>query len=356
MSPSPSDVSLCDSKYFTEDLLDWSKWSYSFEDLVKQFNVKCELVEKKFLPVCVLSNLKNGGRKYGLDDEDVENLKLSFKNGINTNCPPILVTEDNTALNGSTRIEVCNQLGIAIYPVFVLRFESELDRIDLESLTNDPERNDFQRYLSKADIQVNVESWISQYQIEKGEAPDERQVKAKVFQYSKNTLGKKDQNALYKLIINGNANVAPSRYKDWTVNHVKSYLKSELCNDIIKDDYKDGVLDIFFHNTTHNSTNSDCKSHAAPRWSNFFDHLYKCVKNKQPMNIVGVTPPPDYDGGEKDLRKHYLKEIASYKRKLDDIFEYKIRNGCYPFEHEDATIKFAPSLHSEVDEGVLIDG
>ena len=59
------------------------------------------------------------------------------------------------------------------------------------------------------------------------------------------------------------------------------------------------------------------------------------------------------DGDEHKIRIKYSEEEQKFLSMLDDIFKWKIENGCYPSQYKDAILRFAPSTNAEVTDGRL---
>ena len=151
-------------------------------------------------------------------------------------------------------------------------------------------------------------------------------------------------NLFKKIMSQHDVDVMPPRYKQWTNQTFEAWMQSEDFTDTMKDEIKDGSFKFYLQNTSNES-----------RWRTHLIEMAKCAQSDKPMNIIAMTPEPVIDGGEDQLRKEYYNDKENFCKKLDRIFAYKFKHGCYPSQHKDAVLKFAPSTHGEVKDGKLIE-
>lgn len=335
-----------DGKYITADHTDPNNWTYSFNDFCEEYDLEgVKLIDKMIVPLEILDNTLNNGKKGDPSPSDCEKLKTSFEtHKIKLDQPPICATIDYKTVNGGTRLTVLPQLGVKCYAVWVVEFDSELDQIDFENKVNDPKRGLFARSNEVRDVEIGVLAWISNVEKKYGVSVSEDELKTKITQYGGNSLTKTEQTSLFRK-IKGRDDVAvkPARYKTWTNQTFESWMKGDDFSDPMKDQINDGDVDFYLHNTNNEA-----------RWRTFHDYHAKCAKKDVSMNHLAMTPPPSEDGEEDELRKNFYNERERYCKGLDNIFAYKFKHGCYPCQHKDAWLKFAPSSHGEVKDGKLI--
>lgn len=340
---------LVDGEYFTEQHCDVNNWTYKFEDFCREYDLKgVTLVDKKIELLDSLDSTLNGGKKADPTPSDRAKLKESYENyGIQLDQAPICVTTDLKSANGGTRLhpDVLRALGVKAYCVWIVEFDSILDQIDFENKVNDPDRGIFARQNDISDVEVGVMNFIGAYKDEFNQDISEDELKAKIEEYGGNSLTKTERNNLFKKIMSQHdVDVKPARYKQWTNQTFESWMQSRDFSDTLKDEINDGSFKFYLQNTKNES-----------RWRTHLVEMAKCAKADEPMNIIAMTPEPETDGDEDELRKEYYNDKENLCKKLDHIFTYKFKHGCYPSQHKDAVLKFAPSSHAEVKDGKLID-
>ena len=347
MKTKNSIIEYVDGEYITEEHVDPNNWTCSFNDFCEEYDLEgVKLIDKMIVPLEILDNTLNNGKKGDPSPSDCEKLKTSFEtHKIKLDQPPICATIDYKTVNGGTRLTVLPQLGVQCYAVWVVEFDSELDQIDFENKVNDPERGLFARSNEVRDVEIGVLAWISQFEKQYGVSVSEEELKNKIIEYGGNSLTKTEQTSLFRK-IKGRDDVAvkPARYKSWTNPTFEKWMKSSDFSDPIKGDINRGKVRYYLHNSTNEA-----------RWRTFHDEHSNCAKRDEPLNHMVLTPPPPKDGQEDKLRKNFYKERKLYCEGLDELHQYKWKHGCYPCEHEDAWMKFAPSSHGEVKDGKLID-
>ncbi len=336
-----------DGEYITVEHTNPDNWTYSFDDFCEEYDLSgVKLVDKAIVPLEMLDNTFNNGKKGDPSPSDCEKLKTSFENHkIQMDQPPICVTNDFKTANGGTRLEVLPQLGVQCYAVWVVEFESEMDQIDFENKVNDPERGLYARSNEVRDVEVGVLAWIAAFKKVFMCDVSEDELKNKITEYGGNSLTKSEQTSLFRK-IKGRDDVAvkPARYKTWTNQTFESWMKGDDFSDPMKREINEGDVDFYLHNTNNEA-----------RWRTFHDYHSRCAKKDEHMNHLAMTPPPTNDGGEDELRKDFYNERERYCKGLDNIFAYRFKHGCYPCQHKDAWLKFAPSSHGEVKDGKLIE-
>ena len=338
-----------DGEYFTEKHCDVNNWTYNFEDFCEEYDLKgVNLVDKKIELLDSLDSTFNGGKKADPTPSDRVKLRESYeKYGIQLNQPPICVTTDFKSVNGGTRLhpDVLFSLGVKAYCIWIVEFDSILDQIDFENKVNDPDRGIFARQNQSSDVEIGVMNYISAYKDKYKMEISEKELKVKIDDFGGNSLTKTERNNLFKKIMSQHdVDVMPARYKQWTNQTFESWMQSEDFTDTMKDEIKDGSFKFYLQNTNNES-----------RWRTHLIEMAKCAQSDKPMNIIAMTPEPVIDGGEDQLRKEYYNDKENFCKKLDRIFAYKFKHGCYPSQHKDAVLKFAPSTHGEVKDGKLIE-
>lgn len=372
---------LVDGEYITTNLLNPNVWTCDWEEFCKEYSIKnAYIIEKRVRDLSELNNTLNLGKKNSASDKDKRRLRKSFEdNNINTALPPICIDENDCTINGGTRLDdaVFGSLGIKAYCTWKIGFETELDKIDFANKVNDPNLGFYSRSVTEDDTVAGVLDWAAASKIITGKPVTEQQLKDKIDDYSKNSLDLKGRKSvLEKILKSSSSNVKPSRYKLWEVPSFITWAKSDGFIDSLKKRWKtvakivniggvekddpDADLEFYVHNARY-------MKFPSPRWANYLYEMHKCTKVKKPtpMNRIVITAPPEImskdnksldlkDGDEHKIRIEYTEEEKKFLSMLDDIFKWKIENGCYPSQHEDAILRFAPSTNAEVTDGRLL--
>lgn len=336
-----------DGVYITKQHIDPNNWTYSFDDFCNEYGLEgVKLIKKQVLPLAMLDNTFNGGKKGDPSPADREKLKDSFEtHKIQLNQPPICIDSEYKTINGGTRLDVLPLLGVEVYATWMIEFDSELDQIDFENKVNDPERGVFARHNDIKDVEIGVLEYISKFKQKYGHDMSEDDLKLKIYEYGANSLTQSERTTLFKTIKSRNdVAVKPARYKSWTNQTFEAWMKGDDFSDSLKKEINEGDTLFYLHNTNNEA-----------RWRTFHEYHSRCAKKDESMNHLAMTPPPSDDGGEDELRKEFYNEREKYCKGLDNIFAYKFKHGCYPCQHKDAWLKFAPSSHGEVKDGKLIE-
>ena len=120
---------------------------------------------------------------------------------------------------------------------WIVRCEKKTDWIDLRNIVNDPPRPIFSRTQSVRDIVQGVIEYADSYFDENNKEFSNSQLKAKIEQFSSNTLSKAQQKSVFDQIkALRSQGIKLDRYNGWKKDSLCQYIRSEQCIDALFDE------------------------------------------------------------------------------------------------------------------------
>ena len=371
------DVSLLDGTYFTEETSDPDSWTMSFESYCSQYGLKnVELIEKRLVAFDDIQPNINGGKATGTEEEDILDLQKSFEfHGLQTNQPPIILDEKLRPQNGTTRLLGLPKLGLKAYMCWIVRCEKKTDWIDLRNIVNDPPRPIFSRTQSVRDIVQGVIEYADSYFDENNKEFSNSQLKAKIEQFSSNTLSKAQQKSVFDQIkALRSQGIKLDRYNGWKKDSLCQYIRSEQCIDALFDDVEE-IENYFFFQAKFNANDSTATT--TPRYAAYLHRQAEAIRQSCEVHVSGegVTtyilpetpisfntvaytkvPKNQTDKEVLSKRQRFIRQKEQFEKNVSILSQYRDKYGFALTSHPESRLIFAPCSAEEIETGMFIRG
>ena len=339
--------------YFTDELKNPDNWTFP----VTSMGIDgVEIIDKKY-GLWKKTKKNNLGRIEGTNGEQVIALTEDVEKAkIDPRCQPVFIdidTEDQ--LTGGHRFETSQKLGIRGWMFVYVRCKDQFTRETFAKALNNVRLNGGpQKQNDSKELEAHIKKWISE-----GKIKTEQDIENQVELLGNPSLLKNEREKLCRLMVDfvhnkGIKSFRPNRFGKHGKDTWENF-KSRSSNDegvdrdgnpCEVDPYMTNVLD-----EDNNFNNHFINRSSGTHINTILNPLSKIkyTDDNPWLNLqIAVKIDNCKDSNELDRRRKKFIEEDLYKdltTTLDDIFEYKVRMGCYGYQHPKCQHSFLAQDH-----------